>query len=339
MAYQDDVHMNEYTGTSYTFKKKLAIAVALLCTGVLLFILLRIIFDHPKKAKHVKATQVLAAKATTQDVPVYLKALGQVTPLDTVTVITQVNGILKNVYFKEGQMVKKGDLLARIDESPFIALVKEFEGQLERDLAQLKNARVDLNRYEQLWKADSVAKQVLDTQVALVNQLEGTVKADQGLLDNARVNLNFCKITSPIQGRVGLRLIDPGNFVQTSNTTGLFVINTVQPVTVVFTLPEDNIPQVLKKVKAKTKLVAEAFNRTQSNLLSKGTLLTLDNQINPTTGTVKLKAQFDNKDEGLFPNQFVNVQLRIDTLKQAILIPNRAVLHGVKRGLCLCLKT
>jgi multidrug efflux system membrane fusion protein len=221
-------------------------------------------------------------------------------------------------------------VLAQIDESPFLAQLKQYEGQLAKDLAQLANAKIDLARYQALWKEDSVSKQILDTQQALVNQLEGTVKADQGLIDTIKVNLAYCRITSPINGRLGLRLVDPGNFVQTSDTTGLFVVNNVRPITVVFTIPEDNVPQVIKQMKAGEKLQTQAYDRSQNNLLATGSLLTIDNQIDPTTGTVKLKAIFKNEDDGLFPNQFVNIRLRIMELNKALTIPTSAVLHGTK---------
>lgn len=274
---------------------------------------------------------VVLGEASSENVPVYLNGLGAVTPLDSVTVKTQVNGQLVKVFFREGQNVKAGELVALIDERPFLAQFMQYEGQLLHDQALLENARIDLQRYERLWREDSVSKQTLDTQVSLVKQLEGSVKSDQGLLNTARVNLEYCQIKSPVNGRIGLRLVDPGNFVQTSDTTGLFVINTVRPMTVVFTLPEDNIPQVMKQIRTGKKLVVEAYDRSKNQLLATGYLLTIDNQIDSSTGTVKLKAEFKNEEDNLFPNQFVNIKLRIDTLEKATVVPITAIQYGTKK--------
>lgn len=289
------------------------------------------LFSFSKKSSATPLINVVLGNASSDNVPVYLNGLGAVTPLDSVTVKTQVNGQLVKVFFREGQDVKAGELVALIDERPFLAQFMQYQGQLLHDQALLENAKIDLQRYESLWKEDSTSKQILDTQVSLVRQLEGSVTSDQGLLNTARVNLEFCQIKSPINGRIGLRLVDPGNFVQTSDTTGLFVINTVQPMTVVFTLPEDNIPQVMKQIRTGKKLVVEAYDRTQNQLLATGYLLTIDNQIDASTGTVKLKAEFKNEEDNLFPNQFVNVKLRIDTLDQATVVPTTAIQYGTKK--------
>jgi multidrug efflux system membrane fusion protein len=300
-----------------------------LCLLLIVFLIFLYWIFKPHKKIHITLpTTISVATAQSQDVPVYLTALGTVTPLETVTIKTQVNGVLDKVMFKEGQDVKKGQVIAQIFAEPFEAQLNQSKGALARDQALLENARLDLTRYQQLYKQDSTSKQVLDTQVSLVKQYEGAVKADQGLVQTSQVNLNFTKINSPINGRVGLRLVDPGNFVQTSDTSGLLVINTIHPINVVFTLAEDDIPKVLNKMKAKNSLIVEALNRSQHNLLATGKLASLDNQIDTTTGTVKLKGIFSNCDNKLFPNQFVNIRLMIDKLINAIVIPSQAVLHG-----------
>ncbi len=272
---------------------------------------------------------VAKAAAYKRNVPTYLKALGSVTPLDSVTVKTQINGQLTEVLFKEGQTVKKGDLLAKIDSRLYEAQLTQFEGQLERDRALLSNAELDLKRYETLYKQDSVSQQTFETQKWLVKQYQGTVKADKGQVENARVNLIYCRIISPVEGRVGLRLVDPGNFVQTTDPTGLFVINTLQPITVIFSIPEDNIPQIMKKIATGESINVDAFNRSQNQLLATGKLLTIDNQVDPTTGTVKLKAEFLNVDNILFPNQFVNARLLVEE-KESIVIPTAAIQNGAR---------
>jgi multidrug efflux system membrane fusion protein len=273
-------------------------------------------------------TQVVLAASHTGNIPVYVTALGNVTPTYTVTVKTQINGILIRVLFKEGQLVKTGELLAEIDPSPYLAQLTQYEGQLKRDLALLANARVDLTRYQKLWGQDAVSQQTLATQESLVQQDEGAVKTDQGLLEATKVNLAYTRITSPIDGRVGLRLVDPGNFVQTSDTTGLMVINTLNPITVIFTIPENDIPAVAKQVYDNKILTVSAYDRNENSLLATGKLLTIDNQIDPTTGTVKLRAQFPNDDNRLFPSQFVNVKLLTKTLLNATIVPTAAIQYG-----------
>jgi multidrug efflux system membrane fusion protein len=268
---------------------------------------------------------VAAAKG---DMPIVLGALGTVTPLATVTVKTQINGQLTQIAFQEGQTVHKGDFLAEIDPRPYQAALDQMQGQLLRDQALLRNAEVDLQRYRTLVSQDSIARQQLDTQEALVRQYQGTVKADQAMVDNAKLNLAYCHIASPATGRVGLRQVDQGNYVQVSDANGLVVITQEQPITVIFTLPEDNLPAVLKRLRAGATLAVTAYDRSQQTKLATGVLSTVDNQIDTTTGTVKLRAQFANDDEALFPNQFVNVQLLVDTQHDAIVVPSSAIQRG-----------
>lgn len=274
--------------------------------------------------------RVLLAQAHTAAVPVYLSALGAVTAARNVTVRTQINGHLLHVFFQEGQILKAGDPLAEIDSQAYQAQLMQFQGQLARDQALLANARNDLTRYKTLYPQGGASKQTYDTQISLVKQLEGTVKADEGQVASAQVNIDYCHIQSPIDGRVGLRLVDPGNFVQTSDPNGLAVINTIQPITVLFSLPEDNVPQLISSTTTGKMPTVIAFDRTQNKQLATGQLLSMDNQIDPMTGTIKLKAQFENKDNHLFPNQFVNIKLLVHTLPQATLIPTAAIFHGTK---------
>jgi len=279
---------------------------------------------------HKPNVPVIIATAKTTNVPIYLAALGNVTPIYSVTIRTQINGQLLQVNFREGQIVKTGDLLALIDPRIYQAQYTQYQGQLARDTALLANAQIDLKRYQMLWRQNSVAKQILDTQTALVRQDEGTILLDQGLLQSAEVNLSYTRITSPIDGRVGLRLVDPGNFVQTSDTNGIAIVNMMNPITVVFTLPEDNIPSIQRAINKGKPLLVQAFDRQQNRLLATGTLLTMDNQVDPTTGTVKLKAIFKNENNMLFPNQFVNVALLVDVLANATIVPTEAIQHTLE---------
>ncbi len=283
---------------------------------------------HHSKKSAVKPVPVVLGTAKKMDMPIFIPALGIVTALDTATVKTQINGRLQEIYYSEGQEVKAGELIALIDPRPYEAQLEQFQGQLLRDQALLANAKIDLARYETLFAQDSVSQQTLETQRWLVRQLEGTVQLDQGQIDQVKVNLIYCHITSPIDGQVGLRLVDLGNFVQTTDTTGLVIINTIQPISVVFTIPEDSLPQVLQNMDRGKGLVVEAYDRAQNKLLATGSVLSLDNQIDTTTGTVRVRALFKNEDKTLFPNQFVNVQLKVSTLQNAIVVPKTALQYG-----------
>jgi multidrug efflux system membrane fusion protein len=271
---------------------------------------------------------VATATAETGDLPIVRSALGTVTPLATVTVRTQISGQLMQIAFTEGQTVDKGDFLAQIDPRPYQNALDQVQGQLLRDQALLDNAQVDLARYRKLVAQDSIARQQLDTQVGLVHQYEGTVKTDQALVSNAQLNLVYCRIVAPINGRVGLRQVDLGNYVQTSDTNGIIVITQLKPISVIFTLPEDSLPAVLKRMQSGATLQVAIYDRTQSVKLATGTLATVDNQIDTSTGTVKLRAQFDNNDESLFPNQFVNTELLVDTQHGATIVPTAAIQRG-----------
>jgi multidrug efflux system membrane fusion protein len=277
-----------------------------------------------------KALPVVVAAVHNSDVDVYLAGLGTVTPLNTVTVKSRVDGQLIKLTFMEGQFVRAGDLLAEIDARPFQVQLTQAEGQMARDQALLKNAQLDLERYRTLFEQDSVAKQQLDTQDALVRQYQGSVKTDQGQIDNAKLQLAYTRITAPTSGRLGLRQVDPGNIIHASDQNGLVVITQLQPITVVFTIAEDNVPGVMKKLHAGEKLAVDAYDREGKVKLASGVLLTVDNQIDPTTGTVKLKAQFSNDDYSLFPNQFVNVRMLVNVKKGATVISSAAIQRGTQ---------
>jgi len=273
-------------------------------------------------------TPVGVATVQKGDMPVTLTGLGTVTPLATVTVKTQINGYLVTVAFQEGQMVKKGDFLAQIDPRPYQVALEQAEGQLAKDQALLKNAQLDLQRYNTLVAQNSIATQTRDTQVSLVSQDQAAIKTDQAQVDAQKLNLVYAHIVSPVTGRVGLRQVDAGNYVQTSDPNGIVVVTQLQPISVIFTLPEDNLPAVMKQVHAGAALPVTAYDRTGTTELGKGRLETVDNQIDTTTGTVKLRAIFDNEQEILFPNQFVNVQLLVNTMKGVDIVPTAAIQHG-----------
>ncbi|VWC51788.1 multidrug transporter [Burkholderia aenigmatica] len=271
---------------------------------------------------------VQVASATQGEMPIVLSALGTVTPLANVTVKTQLSGYLQSVSFQEGQIVKKGDVLAQIDPRPYQVSLENAEGTHARDSALLATARLDLKRYQTLLSQDSIASQTVDTQASLVKQYEGAVKTDQAAIDSAKLNLTYARITAPVSGRVGLRQVDPGNYVTPGDSNGLVVITQLQPMSVIFTTSEDNLPQILKQVNAGQKLSVTAYNRNNTVPLETGSLATLDNQIDTSTGTVKLRANFDNKEGMLFPNQFVNTRLLVDVMRNATIVPTSAVLTG-----------
>ena len=271
---------------------------------------------------------VVTATAKAGDQPIYLTGLGSVVGFKTVTLRTRVDGELMRVAVSEGQMVSAGDLIAEIDPRPFQVQLEQAEGQKERDVALLENARLDAERYRILYSQDSIPKQQLDTQIALVKQDEATVKADQAAIDNAKLQLTYTRITSPINGRIGLRQVDPGNIVHAADQNGLAIITQLQPIAVIFSIPQDNVPLVMKKLRAGRRLLVEAWDRDLRNKISTGSLLTIDNQADVTTGTVRFKATFANDDNALFPNQFVNARLLVDVKRGAVLVPATAIQRG-----------
>jgi len=285
-----------------------------------------------------RPVMISAATAQQGDIGIFLNALGTVTPVYTVTVTSRVQGEITQVYYHEGQMVEKGDPLIEIDPRPYQAALTQAEGQLAHDQAVLNEAKIDLERYQEAFKRNAIAKQQLDDQQQVVLQDEGTVKNDQGMLANAKVNLVYTHITAPIAGRVGLRLVDPGNIVQANSNTSLVVITQLQPITVIFSIAEDQLSQIQQQLHKGKKLPVDAFDRAESTKLASGTLLTLDNVIDTTTGTLKLKAIFDNRDGALFPNQFVNVRLLVDTQHNMTLIPTPAIQRNAQGAFVYAIK-
>src|SRR5579872_1268512 len=262
-----------------------------------------------------------------QDVPYYLTGLGTVTAFNTVTVHTRVDGQIMKIYFQEGQFVHAGDLLAEIDPRPYQVALDQAERQLSKDLASQNDARIDLSRYQQLFQSGVVARQQVDTQAATVGQYDGAIQSDRAQINNEKLQLEYCHVTSPIDGRVGLRLVDVGNIVHATDTNGMLVITQVRPIAVDFTLPEDELPQVVSEMKDR-RLTVEAYSRDDKTMLATGALLTIDNQIDTTTGTIKMKSQFSNTDLSLWPNQFVNARLFLSVRKNAIVIPSAAIQKG-----------
>ena len=284
--------------------------------------------SNTRRAMMAGPVTINAATAKSGDIGVYLSAIGTVTPVYTSTITSQVNGIISSVHYRESQVVRKGDPLIDIDPRPYQALLEQAEGTLEKDTHILEQSRMDLERYRAAWSRNAIAKQTLDDQEKIVLQNEGTVKNDQGVVDYDKVQLGYCHITAPFDGRVGLRLIDPGNVVQANSTTPLVVITQLQPITVIFTIAEDYLGEIQSELRHNIPLPVETYDRALLTKIAAGKLLAVDNQIDTTTGTVRLRAQFDNRNNELFPNQFVNTRLLVNTKHNATLIPSSAIQHN-----------
>jgi multidrug efflux system membrane fusion protein len=283
--------------------------------------------QHKAQAASERSVSVAVATVQRQDVPVYLSGLGAVTAFNTANIKSRVDGEITQVNFKEGQNVKQGDLLIVIDPRPFQVQLEQMQAQIYRDQAQMRDAKLNLDRFTTLLPSGSIAQQQVDTQRALADQLEGTVRTDQAQIDNAKLQIVYCHITAPFNGRVGLRQVDPGNIVHATDTNPMLILTQLQPIAVIFTLPEDVLPTVAKHM-THGELQVDAFSRDDQTKLASGKLLTIDNQIDPTTGTAKLKAVFDNKDSQLWPNQFVNANLLLETRKNSTTVPTAAILRG-----------
>ena len=292
-----------------------------------------------KAAPPPRAVPVTTAPAKKGDIGIYVEALGTVTPVYTVTVTSRVQGQIMDVYYKEGQMVKKGDPLLDIDPRPYQAALTQTEGQLAHDQALLAEAGIDLDRYKSAFSRNAIAQQQVYDQEQAVQQYQGTVKNDEGTVENAKVNLVYTHITSPIDGRVGLRLVDPGNIVQANSATPLVVVTQLQPITVIFSVAEDYLPQIQRQLRQGHTMAVAALDRTQEKEIATGSLLTVDNQIDTTTGTVKLKAIFSNRDSELFPNQFVNTRLLVETQHDATLVPSAAIQRNAQGSFVYVVKS
>jgi membrane fusion protein, multidrug efflux system len=306
--------------------------VVLLLFGLLFFAVLRRgstnAASAPSRRGMTGAVPVTTVTAKLGSIGVYLDAIGTVTSVYTNSITAQVTGVITSVQYREGQLVTRGHPLIDLDARPFMAQLEQAEGTLEHDQYLLAQAQMDLERYRQAWAKNAIPRQTLEDQEKIVKQLQGSVRTDQGLVDYNRVQVAYCHITSPIQGRVGLRLVDPGNLVTANSTTPLVVITQTEPITIIFTIAQDNLAEVLDQMRHGTKLSVEAWDRQMNALIGKGEVTTVDNQIDTSTGTVKLRATFDNKNEALFPNEFVNTRLAVKTLSNQILIPDSAIQHN-----------
>ena len=301
--------------------------ITILCVGVAYLLIKPFIAPKKEAPKGPRAVPIEADIARRGSIKVYVRALGTVIPLHSVTVVSQVQGQITAVNFREGQFVKKGDSLIEIDPRPFQAAVLQAQGQLDRDRSLARQAEINLKRYKQAYAARAISQQQFSDQQQLVAQTKATVKSDEGVLENAQVNLAYTHITSPLDGQMGLRLVDPGNFVQTGGTQ-LAVIAQIEPITVIFSVAEDNLWQIQEQIKQKQQMTAEVYDRSLKKLIATGTFLAMDNQIDPNTGTVRIRAIFDNKEHSLFPNQFVNTKLLVTTKEGAILVPTAAIQIG-----------
>ena len=327
-------------------RKRERLAVVIVLCLVLLFGLVLVLRWHSRQAaakaqprSGPPAVQVATTVVRKGEVGIYVNALGAVTPVNTVMVKSRVDGQLVKVNYVEGQMVKAGDSLVEIDPQPYEAQLTQAEGQLARDKALLENAHVDLDRYQIAYAKNAIPKQQLDTQLATVHQYDGAVKYDEGQVETARLQVAYSHIAAPISGRVGLRLVDAGNVIHATDTNPLAVITQLQPITLIFSVAEDYLPQIQQQLNLGRKLVVEAYDRAQQKKLASGYLLTLDNEIDTNTGTIKLKALFTNEDNALFPNQFVNARLLIDTERNATVVPTAAVQRNAQGAFVYVLQT